>query len=217
MKFKFGSFTAALGLLLLTSCASSTTFEVPKIGTRFEEHKKNLVYDTTLNMYVIPLDAYETLRYEAFDIVIPRDDVVRYYAPALENSSNNAELYVRNLPLETDFFGRVVYSQELDGRKSLADIRQSYLDKFNANRSTISCDTKITERDGFSCVEYDVVARLSEPGKVIAVHGFNMFDPDRPGYTFEVVAGRKAYEKDIDNDFLIRASGLFFDAVKLRR
>ena len=216
MKLKFGYLPAALGLLLLTSCLSSTTFEVPKIGTRFEDHKKYLVYDTSLNVYVIPLDEYETLRYETFDLVIPRDNVVKYYAPALENSSTNAEFYVRNLPIETDFFGRAVYSQDSEGRKSLTEIQQSYRDKFKSNKSTISYDTRITTHDGFPSVEYDVVARLAEPGKVIAVHGFNMIDPERPGYTFEVVAGRKAYEKDIDNDFLIRASGLFFDAVKFR-
>ena len=217
MKLKFGYLPAALGLLLLTSClSSSTTFKVPKIGTRFEEHKKYLVYDPSLSVFVIPLDDYETLQYENFDIVIPRDDVVEYYAPALENSSTNAELYVRNLPPETAFFARAIYSMEKDGNKTLAEIQQSYRDKFSSNKSTISYDTKITTHDGFRCVEYDVVARLGEPGKVIAVHGFNMFDPEHPGYTFEVVAGREAYQKDIDNDFLIRASGLFFEAVKFR-
>ena len=216
MKFKFGYLPAALGLLMLTSCMSSTTFEVPKIGTRFEDHKKYLTYDTSLNIYVIPFDDYERLRYETFDIVIPRDEVVHYYAPALENSSNNAELFVQNLPPETDFFGRVIYSRNQEGKKTLSEIQQSYRDKFGSNKSTISYDTKITTHDGFNCVEYDVVARLGEPGKVIAVHGFNLFDPERPGYTFEIVAGREAYEKDIDNEFLIRASGLFFDAVKIR-
>jgi len=215
MKLKFGYLPAALGLLLLTAC-TSTSFEVPKIGTRFEEHKKYLVYDTSLDMYIIPFDDYETLKYEFFEIVIPRDEVVRYYAPALENSSNNAEFFVRNLPLETDFFGRAVYSQNPEGKKNLTETQQSYRDKFSSNKSTISYDTKITTHDGFPCVEYDVVARLAEPGKVIAVHGFNMIDPKHPGYTFEVVAGRQAYQKDIDNDFLIRASGLFFDAVKFR-
>ena len=57
-------------------------------------------------LYVIPLEKYKTLKYERFDLKIPKDDVVKYYAPALTNSSNHAELYVRNLPVETDFFGR---------------------------------------------------------------------------------------------------------------
>ena len=78
---------AALGMVLLTSCFS-TTFEVPKVGTRFEDTKKKLVYDTSMNIYVIPLEKYEKLEYEKFDIVIPKDDVVQYYAPALSNTSN---------------------------------------------------------------------------------------------------------------------------------
>ena len=61
------------------------------------------------------------------------------------------------------------------------------------------------------------MARLPETGKVIAVHGFCMFDPKNPGYIFDVGAGRTAYEKDIDDDFLIRASGLFFEAVKFHK
>ena len=206
---------AALGLALLTSC-TTTTFEVPEIGTRFEDHKDRLVYDTILNMYVIPLNDYETLEYEKFDIVIPKDDVVKYYAPALSNSSNHAELFVRNLPPETDFFGRAIYSKVLEEWNSLADVETFCKNKFNANKDTLSCTTRITTFDGFHCVEYDVSARITEPGKVLTVHGFCMFDPKKPGYFFEVVAGRKTYQKDIDDEFLIRASGLFFEAVKLR-
>ena len=217
MKLKFGYLPAALGLLLLTSCLSSTTFEVPKIGTRFEDHKKYLVYDTSLNVYVIPLDEYETLRYETFDLVIPRDNVVKYYAPALENSSTNAEFYVRNLPIETDFFGRAIYMKALEGWKSLADIQKFYKAKYTPDKYTISLETRITNHDGINCVKYDIMARLPETGKVIAVHGFCMFDPKNPGYIFDVGAGRTAYQKDIDNDFLIRASGLFFEAVKFRQ
>ncbi|MBR4253898.1 MAG: hypothetical protein IKQ16_02290 [Lentisphaeria bacterium] len=207
---------AALGLVLLTSCAT-TTFEVPKIGTRFEDHKKLLTYDTSLNMYVIPLEKYETLEYEMFDIAIPKDDVVKYYAPALDNSSNHAELFVRNLPPETDFFGRALYTQVTEGWKSLADIQAFYKAKYTPDKYTISLDTCVTQHDGFNCVEYDIVARLPETGKVIAVHGFCMFDPKNPGYIFDVGAGRTAYEKDIDDDFLIRASGLFFEAVKFHK
>ena len=207
---------SALGLALLTSCAT-TAFEVPAIGTRFEDHKDRLVYDTVLNMYVIPLNDYETLEYENFDIVIPKDDVVKYYAPALSNSSRHAELFVRNLPPETDFFGRAIYSKVLDEWKSLSDIEQSYKDKFEANKNTLDYETRLTMHDGFQCVEYDVTARITEPGKVLTVHGFCMFDPNNPGYFFEIVAGRKTYQKDIDDEFLIRASGLFFEAVKLRR
>ena len=181
---------AALGMALLTSCFS-TAFEVPEIGTRFEDHKDRLAYDTILNTYVIPLDDYETLEYEHFDIVIPKDDVVKYYAPALSNSSNHAELYVRNLPPESDFFGRAIYSKVLEQWKSLADIEQFCKDKFNANNDTLRCDTHITMFDGFNCVEYDVTARVTEPGKVLTVHGFCMFDPKNPGYFLEVVAGRK--------------------------
>ncbi len=206
---------AALGMALLASC-STTAFEVPEIGTRFEDHKERLTYDTVLNMYVIPLADYETLEYERFDIVIPKDDVVKYYAPALSNSSNHAELYVRNLPPETDFFGRAVYSKVLEQWKSLADIEQFCKDKFNANKDTLRCDTHATLFEGFNCVEYDVTARTTEAGKVLTVHGFCMFDPRNPGYFFEAVAGRKTYQKDIDDEFLIRASGLFFEALKFR-
>ena len=206
---------AMLGMALLTSC-NTTTFEVPKIGTRFEDNKKALTYDTSLNMYVIPLEKYEKLEYEKFDIVIPKDDVVKYYAPALSNSSLHAELYVRNLPPESDFFGRAIYSKVLEEWESLADIEQFCKDKFNANKDTLSCTTRITMFDGFNCVEYDVTARTTEVGKVLTVHGFCMYDPKKPGYFFEVVAGRKTYQKDIDDDFLIRASGLFFEAVKFR-
>ena len=207
---------AALGLALLTAC-STTAFEVPEIGTRFEDHKDRLVYDTVLNMYVIPLADYETLEYERFDIVIPKDDVVKYYAPALSNSSRHAELFVRNLPPESDFFGRAIYSKVLEEWKSLADIEQFCKDKFNANKDTLSCNTRTTLFEGFNCVEYDVMARTTEAGKVLTVHGFCMFDPNNPGYFFEVVAGRKTYQKDIDDEFLIRASGLFFEAVKFHR
>lgn len=206
---------AALGLALLTAC-STTAFEVPEIGTRFEDHKDRLVYDTVLNMYVIPLNDYKTLEYGTFDIIIPRDDVVKYYAPALSNSSLHAEFFVRNLPPESDFFGRAIYSKVLEDWKSLADIEKFCKDKFNANKDTISCTTRTTVFDGFNCVEYDVMARTADVGKVLAVHGFCMFDPKKPGYFFEVVAGRKTYQKDIDGEFLIRASGLFFDAVKFR-
>ena len=207
---------AALGLVLLTSCAT-TTFKVPEIGTRIEDQKKRLTYDTKLNTYIIPLEQYKTLKYGEFDIIIPHDEEVKYYAQALSNSSNNAELAVRNLPPETDFFGRAVYSPVLEGWKDLNDIEKFCKEKFEANKNTIRIDSHITKHDGFNCVEYDVIARLTEPGKVIAVHGFCMFDPENPGYFFEVVAGRKAYQQQIDNDFLIRASGLFFDAVKFRR
>ena len=66
---------AVLGMTLLASC-QSTTFEVPKIGSRFEDTKKLLEYDTSLNAYVIPLEKYKTLNYEHFDITIPEDDIV---------------------------------------------------------------------------------------------------------------------------------------------
>ena len=206
---------AVLGMILLTSC--STTFKVPKVGTRFEESKDLMIYDTSLNMYVIPLEKYETLEYEKFDIVIPEDDVVEYYAPALDNTSNQAQLFVRNLPTETDFFGRALYTQVTEGWKSLADIQAFYKAKYTPDKYTISLDTRISKYQGNSCVEYDIMARLPDTGKVIAVHGFCMFDPKNPGYIFDVGAGRTAYEKDIDNDFLIRASGLFFEAVKFRK
>ena len=206
---------AVLGMILLTSC--STTFKVPKVGTRFEESKDLMIYDTSLNMYVIPLEKYETLEDEKFDIVIPEDDVVEYYAPALDNTSNQAQLFVRNLPTETDFFGRALYTQVTEGWKSLADIQAFYKAKYTPDKYTISLDTRISKYQGNSCVEYDIMARLPDTGKVIAVHGFCMFDPKNPGYIFDVGAGRTAYEKDIDNDFLIRASGLFFEAVKFRK
>ena len=204
---------AVLGMTMLASC-NTTTFEVPKIGSRFEDTKKYLEYDTSLNMYVIPLDKYETIKYEKFDIVVPKDDVIEYYAPALSNFSSYGELSVRNLPTETDFFGRAVYAKVIEGWTSLADIQRFYKAKYTPDKYTISLDTRITKYDGNNCVEYDIVARLPETGKVIAVHGFCMFDPKNPGYFFDIGAGRTAYEKDIDNDFLIRASGLFFEAVK---
>ena len=216
MKIKFRLLPAAvLGMILLTACAS-TSFVVPKIGTRFEDHKKYLTYDTQLNMYVIPLEDYETIEYEKFDITVPHDEEVQYYAPALSNSSNHAEFFVRNLPVETDFFGRALYSPVLEGWKSLADIEKFYKEKYTPDKYTIGLETRITRRKGFNCVEYDIMARLPETGKVIAVHGFCMFDPENPGYIFDVGAGRTAYEKDIDDDFLIRASGVFFESVKFR-
>ena len=204
------------GMALLTSCATSTTFEVPKIGTRFEEHKKFLVYDTEQNLYIVPLDKYEKLEYEKFDITVPHDDVVKYYVPALSNSSNHAEFFVRNLPIQTDFFGRAIYAPIVEGWKSLADIQKFYKEKYTPDKYTISLDTRIVKHNGDNCVEYDIMARLPETGKVIAVHGFCMFDPENPGYIFDVAAGRTAYEKDIDDDFLIRASGIFFESVKFR-
>ena len=206
---------AVLGMTLLASC-NTTTFEVPKIGSRFEDTKKYLEYDTSLNTYVIPLEKYKTLDYEHFYITIPEDDVVEYYAPALSNSSNHAELFVRNLPAQTDFFGRAIYAQNQEGWQGLADIQKFYKAKYTPDKYTISLETRITKHEGYSCVEYDIVARLPETGKLMAVHGFCMFDPKNPGYIFDVGAGRTAYEKDIDNDFLIRASGLFFEAVKFR-
>jgi hypothetical protein len=207
---------AVLGMVLLASC-NTTTFEVPRIGSRFEDTKKYLEYDTSVNTYVIPLEKYKTLEYEHFDLTIPEDDVVEYYAPALSNSSNHAELYVRNLPVQTDFFGRAIYAQNQEGWQGLADIQKFYKEKYTPDKYTISLETRITKHDGYNCVEYDIVARLPETGKLMAVHGFCMFDPKSPGYIFDVGAGRTAYEKDIDNDFLIRASGLFFEAVKFRK
>ena len=206
---------AVLGMAVLASC-NSTTFEVPRVGTRFEDHKSYLTYDTKLNMYVIPLEKYETLEYDKFDIIIPKDGTVKFYAPALSNSSTYAEFFVRNLPPQTDFFGRAIYSRVIEGWKSLADIQNFYKAKYTPDKYTIGLDTRITQHDGYNCVEYDIMARLPETGKVIAVHGFCMFDPKNPGYFFDVGAGRTAYEKDIDDDFLIRASGLFFEAVKFR-
>ena len=207
---------AALCTILLVSC-NTTTFEVPKLGARFEDTKKLMEYDTSLNTYVIPLEKYEKLEYENFYIAIPKDPVVQYYAPASSNSSNSAEIFVKNLPIETDFFGRAIYMKALEGWKSLADIQKFYKAKYTPDKYTISLETRITNHDGINCVEYDIMARLPETGKVIAVHGFCMFDPKNPGYIFDVGAGRTAYQKDIDNDFLIRASGLFFEAVKFRQ
>ena len=204
---------AVLGMALLASC-HTTIFEVPKIGSRFEDTKKYLEYDTSLNTYVIPLEKYKTLEYEHFELTVPEDDVVEYYAPAGSNSSNHAELYVRNLPVQTDFFGRAIYAQNQEGWNSLADIERFYKAKYTPDKYTISLETRITKHDGYNCVEYDIVARLPETGKLMAVHGFCMFDPKNPGYIFDIGAGRTAYEKDIDNDFLIRASGIFFEAVK---
>lgn len=206
--------TAALGMILLSSCAT-TAFEVPKIGTRFEEHKKLLTYDTGLNMYVIPLEKYKTLEYDKFYIVIPHDDEVQYYAPALSNSSDHAEFCVRNLPPGTDFFGRALYSPVQESWKSLSDIQKFYEEK-KPDKNTLAIEARITRRKGHNCVEYDIMSRLPETGKVIAVHGFCMFDPGNPGYIFDAAAGRTADEKDIDDDFLIRASGLFFESVQFR-
>lgn len=116
---------AVLGMAMLASC-HSTSFHVPKIGTRFEDTKKYLDYDTSLNTYVIPLERYETLEYDHFVINIPKDDVVEYYAPVSSNSSNYGELFVRNLPVQTDFFGRAIYAQNMEGWNSLADIQKFY-------------------------------------------------------------------------------------------
>ena len=216
MKLTFRFLPAAvLGMLLLTSCIS-TTFEVPKIGTRFEDSKKYLTYDTSLDMYVIPLEKYEKLEYEKFEITVPHDDVVEYYVPALSNSSRHAEIFVRHLPLETDFFGRAIYSPVLESWKSLADIEKFYKEKYTPDKYTIGLETRISKYKGFHCVEYDILARLPESGKVVAVHGFCMFDPKNPGFIFDVGSGRTAYEKDIDDEFLVRASGLFFEAVQFR-
>ncbi|MBO7089563.1 MAG: hypothetical protein J6W70_06635 [Lentisphaeria bacterium] len=213
MKIKFGILAAAVAALMFCSCSSN--FEVPKIGTRFDDTKKYLVYDDDLNTYVIPLGKYEKLEYERFDLVVPTDDVVQYYAPALTNSSNHAELYVRNLPIETDFFGRAIYAPVMDGWKNLSDIEKFYKEKYTPDKYTISLATKISKFRGINCVEYDIMARLPETGKVIAVHGYCMFDPWNPGCIFDIGAGRTAYEKDIDDDFLIRASGLFLDSIKI--
>ena len=99
MKIKFSILAAAVAAVIFCSCAS-TTFEVPMIGTRFDDTKKYLKYDDDVKAYVIPLEKYDTLQYEHFKLKVPKDDVVKYYAPALTNSSNHAELYVRNLPIE---------------------------------------------------------------------------------------------------------------------
>ena len=207
---------AMLGMTLLVSC-NTTTFEVPKIGSRFEDTKKLMDYDTSLNMYVIPIEKYEKLEYEKFDIAVPKDVSVQYYAPALSNASNFAEFRVRNLPPQTDFSGRAIYAQDQEGWKSLAEMEAFFREKFTPARGVLSRSVRITKRYGYDCIEYDVVASTAEAGKVSAVHGFCMFDPRKPGYIFDVFAGRTAYEKDIDNEFLIRASGLFFDAVTFRR
>ena len=213
MKIKFSILAAAVAAVMFCSCAS-TTFDVPKIGTRFDDTKKYLVYDDDVNAYVIPLEKYKTLQYEHFNLKVPHDDVVKYYAPALTNSSNHAELYVRNLPIETDFFGRAIYAPVMEEWKTLSDIEKFYKEKYTPDKYTISLDTKISKFRGLNCVEYDIMARLPETGKVIAVHGYCMFDPWNPGCIFDIGAGRTAYEKDVDDDFLIRASGVFFDSIK---
>jgi hypothetical protein len=203
-------------MALLSAC-NTTTFEVPKIGTRFEESKKLLTFDTSLNTYVIPLEKYETLQYDRFDIIIPKDDVVQYYAPALSNSSNNAEFLVRNLPTGTDFFGRALYTQVVEGWKNLEEMQHFYQEKFEPVKGVLSRSARISKFDGHSCVEYDIVARVTDPGKVIAVHGFCMFDQKNPGYIIDIGAGRTTFEKEVDNDFLIRASGLFFESIRIRK
>ena len=134
---------AVLGMALLAPC-NTTTFEVPKIGSRFEDTKKYLEYDTSLNMYVIPLENYKTLEYEHFELTIPEDDVVEYYAPAGSNSSNHAELYVRNLPVQTDFFGRAIYAQNQEGWNTLADVQ-----KFSGHRIVDSAD--VCYAVGYAC------------------------------------------------------------------
>ena len=207
---------ALLGVLLLASC-KSTTFKVPEMGTRFDNSKDEMVYDKALNAYVIPFDGIKKIDYGKFDVILPHDNQIQYFAPAGENSVNHATFYVRNLPVETDFFGRAIYMPVLEEWNSLNDIRRFYREKYTPDKYTISLDTRISTFCGINCVEYDIMARLPETGKVIAVHGFCMFDPGNPGYIFDVGAGRTAYEKDIDNDFLIRASGLFFEAVTFRR
>ena len=140
---------AVLGMALLASC-NTTTFEVPKIGSRFEDTKKLLEYDTSMNTYIIPLEKYEKLEYEKFDIVIPKDDVVQYYAPALSNTSTHAELFVRNLPIETDFFGRAIYTQNMEGWASLADIEKFYKAKYTPDKYTISLETHTSKYMGLS-------------------------------------------------------------------
>jgi hypothetical protein len=207
---------AVLGMGLLASC-HSTTFEVPKVGSRFEDTKKLLDYDTSLSMYVIPLDKYEMLEYDKFDIVIPKDTSVQYYAPALTNSSTFAEFRVRNLPPQTDFSGRAIYAQDQEGWKSLAEMEAFFREKFSPARGVLSRSVRITKRNGHDCIEYDVVASTAEAGKVSAVHGFCMFDTRNPGYIFDVFAGRTAYKKDIDDEFLIEASGYFLDAVRFHQ
>ena len=204
---------AMLGVLLLASC-KSTTFKVPEMGTRFENSKEDMVYDRALNAYIIPFDGIKKIDYGKFDVILPHDDQVRYFAPAGENSVNHATFYVRNLPVETDFFGRAIYMPVLEGWKSLDDIRRFYREKYTPDKYTISLDTRISKFCGCNCVEYDIVARLPETGKVISVHGYCMFDPNNPSCFFDVGAGRTAYEKDIDDDFLIKASGLFFDSIR---
>jgi hypothetical protein len=216
MKIRLLILAAAAAVAVLCSC-TTTTFEIPKIGTRFEDTKKYLKYDDDLNAYVIPLEKYKRIEYEHFDVIVPEDGVVKYYAPALLNSSNHAEFYVRNLPIETDFFGRAIYAPVVEGWKSLSDIEKFYKEKYTPDKYTISLKTHIGKHNGYNCVEYDVMARLPENGKVIAVHGYCMFDPANPNCIFDVGAGRTAYQKDIDDDFLIRASGIFFDSVKFRR
>ena len=137
MTIKFSILAAAVAAVLFCSCAS-TTFEVPKIGTRFDDTKKYLVYDDDVKSYVIPLDKYKVLQYERFSLKVPTDEVVKYYAPALSNSSNHAELYVRNLPIETDFFGRAIYAPNLEEWKTLSDIEKFYKEKYTPDKYTIS-------------------------------------------------------------------------------
>ena len=213
IKLRFLPVAAVLGMILLSSC-NTTTFVVPKIGTRFEESKKYLTYDTELNTYVIPIDKYETLKYDHFEINVPHDDQVKYFVPAISNSSHHAEFFVRNLPFGTDFFGRAIYSPVVEGWKNLEDIQKFYREKYTPDKYTIGLETRITKRKGHNCVEYDIIARLPENGKLVAVHGFCMFDPNNPGNIFDVAAGRTAYEKNIDDDFLIRACGVFFTCVQ---
>ena len=204
---------AVLGMTLLASC-NTTTFEVPKIGSRFEDTQKFLVYDTSLDMYVIPLDKYETIEYEKFDITVPKGTAIQYYAPALSNSSTIADFHVRNLPTQTEFTGRAIYAQDQEGWKSLAEMEAFFKEKFSPARGVLSRSVHITKRNGHDCIEYDVVASTAEAGKVSAVHGFCMFDSRNPGYIFDVFAGRTAYKKDIDDEFLIEASGYFLESVK---
>ena len=91
-----------------------------------------------------------------------------------------------------------------------------FREKFSPSRGVLSRSVRVTKRNGRDCIEYDVVASTAEAGKVSAVHGFCMFDPRKPGYIFDVFAGRTAYKKDIDDEFLIEASGYFLEAVKFR-
>ena len=216
LPLRFLPAAAVLGMALLASC-NSTTFTVPKIGTRFEDNKKYLDYDTSLNTYVIPLERYETLEYEHFTITVPKEGAIKYYAPVGSNSSNFADFSVRNLPPQTDFSGRAIYAQDQEGWKSLAEMEAFFREKFSPARGVLSRSVRITKRNGHDCIEYDVVASTAEAGKVSAVHGFCMFDTRNPGYIFDVFAGRTAYKKDIDDEFLIEASGYFLDAVRFHQ